>query len=58
MIFISSASQWCIETNYGYGWEKESSYETKEEAERDLPEYQLLVKAYNGSCRIRKVVSK
>ena len=41
-----------IDTNYGYGWETESSYDTYEEAKRDLPEYQLMTASYGGYAKI------
>ena len=46
---------WCIETNYGYGWEIESRYDHEdyknpyEEARKDAREYRLL------GCRVRIV---
>lgn len=43
-----------IETNYGYGWEVESTYDTREEAKRDFPDYVMMVKSYGGNARIRK----
>ena len=48
-------TEWIIETNYGYGWEEESAYDNKADAERDMPEYQLHMKRYNGRCRLRKI---
>ncbi len=45
---------WCIELNYGYGWEEESSYDTYEEAKADYKEYRLHAQHYFGVCRIRK----
>lgn len=44
-----------IETNYGYGWETEASYDTREEAKQDFPDYVMMTKAYGGNARIRKV---
>ncbi len=44
--------KYAIETNYGYGWEVESEYDTLEAAQADLEEYQLMTKAYGGSARI------
>ena len=44
--------KYSIETNYGYGWEVESEYDTLEAAEADLKEYQIMTKAYGGSARI------
>jgi hypothetical protein len=41
-----------IDTNYGYGWETESSYASRDEAERDLPEYQLMTASYGGYAKI------
>lgn len=46
--------RWDIETNYGYGWEVESSYGNYAEAKRDLKEYRLLTTYYGGSCRLVK----
>ena len=45
---------WCIETNYGYGWEVESTYDTRKEAVSDLAEYQLMVQSFKGQVRIKK----
>lgn len=45
---------WCIETNCGYGWEVESTYDTRKEAMADLPEYRLFVSTYHGQVRIKK----
>lgn len=41
-----------IETNYGYGWEVESSYDDLEAARADLKEYNLLALHYGGHARI------
>ena len=41
-----------IETNYGYGWEVESSYNDLESALADLKEYILLTQSYGGYARI------
>lgn len=46
--------RWDIETNYGYGWETESSYDTYAEAKRDISEYRLHMSSYGGMCRIVK----
>lgn len=46
--------QWDIETNYGYGWEVESSYDNYKEARADLGEYRLNMAHYGGSCRLVK----
>ena len=46
--------RWDIETNYGYGWEVECSYDTCAEAKRDIGEYRIHVAHYNGQCRIVK----
>lgn len=43
-----------IETNYGYGWEVESSYDTYTEAKRDIGEYRIHMVHYGGICRIVK----
>ena len=51
---------WCIETNYGYGWETESEYDKDDyenpcrSARQDLKEYQLMMASYGGSARLRK----
>ena len=51
---------WCIETNYGYGWETESEYDKDDyenpckAAKADLKEYRLLVANYGGDCRLTK----
>ena len=41
-----------IETNYGYGWEVESSYDDYESALADLKEYILLTQHYGGRVRL------
>ena len=46
--------RWDIETNYGYGWECESSYDTYAEAKRDIKGYREYIGAYGGSARIVK----
>jgi len=43
---------WCIETNYGYGWEVESEYDTYAEAKRDIGEYREHMAHYGGTCKI------
>lgn len=43
---------WCIETNYGYGWEVESEYDTYAEAKRDIGEYREHMAHYSGTCKI------
>ena len=59
---------WCIETNYGYGWETESEYRDDDyegrpgyenynpykAAKEDLKEYKLDVCSHGGSCRLVK----
>ena len=45
---------WCIDTNYGYGWETESRYDTWAEAKRDIGEYRLHMSSYGGQARIVK----
>lgn len=45
---------YCIQTNYGYGWEDESCYDTKIEALRDIDGYIEYTKNYGGSVRIKK----
>ena len=44
---------WDIETNYGYGWETEATYDNRADAKADLSEYKMHVIHYNGQCRIR-----
>lgn len=41
-----------IQTNYGYGWEVESRYETYQEARRDIGEYRRCVAHNGGLARI------
>ena len=43
-----------IETNYGYGYEVEASYDTLAEANADLKEYEVHCRHYGGYCRIVK----
>lgn len=45
---------WYIQTNYGYGWEDESEYDTYAEAKRDIDEYRIHMVHYGGMCRIVK----
>lgn len=45
---------WVIETNYGYGWEEESRYDTWAELQTDIHEYRVCVWHNGGICRIRK----
>lgn len=45
---------WCIETNCGYGWETESTYECYDAAKADLNEYRIMARRYFGVCRIVK----
>lgn len=45
---------YCIDTNYGYGWETESEYDTYDEAKRDFGEYKMLTAHYGGSCKLVK----
>ena len=45
---------WCIETNYGYGWEVEATYDTPAEAKRDIHDYRIMTNHNNGICRIVK----
>ena len=49
-----TVDQWDIETNYGYGWEVESSYDNYKDAKADLGEYRLHMAHYGGSCRLVK----
>lgn len=44
---------WHIETNYGYGWESESEYDTYAEAKADIKEYRIHMNHYGGECRIK-----
>ena len=46
--------QYDIETNCGYGWEVESSYDTYQEAKEDIGGYREYTSAYGGAARIRK----
>lgn len=46
--------QYDIETNCGYGWEVESSYDTYKEAKEDIDGYREYIGAYGGSARIVK----
>ena len=43
-----------IQTNYGYGWEVESRYETYREAKRDIDEYRTCAAHNGGTARIVK----
>lgn len=45
---------WCIDTNCGYGWETESTYDTYAEAKADISGYREYTRAYGGSARIVK----
>ena len=45
---------WCIDTNYGYGWEEEDRCETKKEACANLKGYQEHMAHYGGMCRLKK----
>lgn len=45
---------WHIQTNCGYGWETEATYDTYSEAKADLPEYRKYINAYNGIATIKK----
>ena len=45
---------WCIDTNYGDGWETEVTYDNRKEARDDLDEYRLHVSNYGGMCRLVK----
>lgn len=44
---------WYIETNYGYGWEQESAYDSYDEAKADYGEYAVHMAHYGGRCRIK-----
>jgi hypothetical protein len=50
--------RWVIETNYGQGWEEESRYDSKQEAEADFPEYAIFAEHYGAKIRIRKAMIK
>ena len=41
-----------IMTNYGYGWETESSYDSFDEAKADFASYREHVNHYSGRCKI------
>ena len=49
---------WCIDTNYGYGWETESEYDSDDyenplkSAKEDLKEYRLHMQSYEGQVRL------
>lgn len=45
---------WHIQTNCGYGWETEATYDTYREAKADLPEYKKYINSYNGVAVIVK----
>lgn len=45
---------WDIETNYGYGWETECSYDRYEDLKADLQEYKLHVAHHGGMLRVKK----
>lgn len=45
---------WVIESNYGYGWEEESSYDDYDAAKADLKEYRIAVSHHFGVCRLNK----
>ena len=45
---------YCIETNCGYGWETECTYDTYAEAKADIEEYRRYIRNYFGVCRIVK----
>lgn len=47
--------EWIIEGNYGYGWEEESVYNNRKEAEKDLKIYNL---ESGGMHRLVKKESK
>ena len=46
--------RWDIETNCGYGWEVESSYDSYREAREDIAEYRIYASHYDGQARIVK----
>lgn len=45
---------WVIESNYGYGWEEESTYDDYDAAKADLKEYRIAVSHHFGVCRLNK----
>lgn len=45
---------WVIESNYGYGWEEESTYDDYDAAKADLSEYRIAVRSHFGVCRLNK----
>ena len=51
---------WCIDTNYGYGWETESEYDEDDyedplkSAREDLKGYQEMMKSFHGQVRLRR----
>ena len=49
-----TVDRWDIETNCGYGWEVESSYDTYKEAKEDIAGYREYTGAYGGCARIVK----
>lgn len=49
-----TVDRWEIETNYGHGWEIESSYYNRDEAKTDLLGYRELTAHYGGAARIVK----
>lgn len=48
-----TVDQWDIETNYGYGWEVESSYDNYKKAKADYAEYQIHMNRYGGTVRLK-----
>lgn len=48
-----TVDRWDIMTNYGYGWERENSTSTREEAKRSLREYKENL-AGQAAVRIEK----
>ena len=45
---------YCIESNCGYGWEIETTYNTYAEAKENIDEYRKYIRNYFGVCRITK----
>ena len=51
---------WCIDTNYGYGWETESEYDKddyenpRKAAYEDAKGYREMMRSYGGQVRIVK----
>ena len=58
---MRSKSYYVIQTNYGYGWEDESSYEVGtdlKQIEKDVAEYRLMGASTRIITRKAKVIVK